>query len=82
MRELDSVVLTRDVPNHGLAAGDVGAIVHVYPGPVYDVEFVSAGGDTAALLTLPGSHLRLSAPTDILHARPRTAPTDKAHTST
>jgi hypothetical protein len=28
MVELDTVVLTRNVPEHGLAAGDVGAIVH------------------------------------------------------
>jgi hypothetical protein len=29
--EHDIVVLTRDLPEYGLTAGDVGAVVHVYP---------------------------------------------------
>jgi hypothetical protein len=28
-KELDTVVLTHDVPEHGLKEGDIGAIVHV-----------------------------------------------------
>ncbi|MGH8696935.1 MAG: DUF4926 domain-containing protein, partial [Burkholderiales bacterium] len=30
--EHDSVVLTKDLPSSGLIAGDVGVVVHVYPG--------------------------------------------------
>jgi hypothetical protein len=28
--EIDMVALTRDAEEHGLVAGDVGAVVHVY----------------------------------------------------
>jgi hypothetical protein len=34
IRELDSVVLERDLPEHGLRRGDLGAVVHVYPSDV------------------------------------------------
>ena len=30
MRELDTVVLTRDLRDHGLIEGDVGTVVHAY----------------------------------------------------
>jgi hypothetical protein len=41
--ELDMVVLTRDLSEHGLQKGDVGTIVHVYNvGAAYEVEFVTA----------------------------------------
>lgn len=32
MNELELVVLERDIPEHGLARGDVGTVVHVYSG--------------------------------------------------
>ena len=48
--ELDSVVLTRDLQEYGLAAGDVGTVVHCYAnGPAYEVEFVAGSGHTVAL---------------------------------
>lgn len=43
--ELDSVVLTRGLPEHGLEAGDVGAVVYRYAsGEGHEVEFVTAKG--------------------------------------
>jgi len=70
IQELDTVVLTRDLPEHGLEAGDVGAVVHLYPGAdTFEVEFVSAEGRTIAVLTLPASDLRPMAGREILHAR-------------
>jgi hypothetical protein len=56
MRELDTVVLTRDLPKRGLRAGDVGTIVLVHDGEAaYEVEFLARGGETLAVLTLkPG----------------------------
>ena len=51
-RELDTVVLLRDVPEAGLRAGDLGAVVHVYGPEALEVEFVRASGRTQALLTL------------------------------
>lgn len=70
IRELDTVVLTRDLKEHGLREGDVGAVVHRYPdGTTYEVEFVSAEGATVALLTLTGEDIRPVGGREILHVR-------------
>ena len=66
---LDTVVLTRDLPEHGLRRGDVGAVVHDYAMDAYEVEFVTGGGTTLAVLTLEGDVLRSLAPSDLLHVR-------------
>jgi hypothetical protein len=71
--ELDTVVLTHPVPERGLAAGDIGAVVHAYPNAAYEVEFVTAGGDTVAVLSLSATDVRPLLPTEILHAREITA---------
>jgi len=57
--ELDSVVLTRDVPEYRLEKGDIGAVVHRYgeTGGL-EVEFVTAGGKTVAVLTLTETDVR------------------------
>ena len=55
---LDTVVLTRDVPDAGLRKGDLGAIVEAYGANAYEVEFVAASGRTQALVTLTASDLR------------------------
>ena len=47
IKELDTIVLTRDQEEHNLEQGDVGAIVHCYPGDGYEVEFVTGEGTTA-----------------------------------
>ncbi len=68
--ELDTVVLTRDLPEYGLEKGDVGAVVHCYdPGHSYEVEFVTAEGKTIAVLTLTEQDVRLMSGDEILHAR-------------
>ncbi|HEX7119815.1 MAG TPA: DUF4926 domain-containing protein [Longimicrobiales bacterium] len=70
IKELDSVVLTRDVPEYGLKAGDVGAVVHRYgEGEGFEVEFVSASGETVAVLTLTEADLRPMRGGEILHVR-------------
>ena len=51
-RVLDTVVLDRDLPDHGLRKGDLGAVVEVYEPDGLEVEFVTASARTAALLTL------------------------------
>ena len=39
IKEHDIVVLTEDVPEEGLTAGDVGTVVHIHnPGEGYDVD--------------------------------------------
>jgi hypothetical protein len=70
IRELDTVVLTRDVAEHGLRRGDVGAVVHCYPdGVAYEVEFVTAEGATLGLLRLTSDDIRPVGGSEILHVR-------------
>ena len=70
IKELDTVVLTRDVEEHGLERGDVGAVVHRYAdGDAFEVEFVTAEGGTVALLTLNSADLRPVGKNDLLHVR-------------
>jgi Domain of unknown function (DUF4926) len=66
---LDTVVLNRDLPEHGLRAGDLGAVVELYAGGGVEVEFVRASGQTKALVTLKPEDLRSVAETDILAVR-------------
>ena len=68
--EHDTVVLTRDLPEHGLTRGDVGAVVHCYAdGAALEVEFVSGEGETVAVLTLPLADVRPMQSREILHVR-------------
>ena len=70
IHELDAVVLKRDVEEHGLKQGDVGAVVHCYQdASAFEVEFVTAEGTTIALLTLPATDVRLMQSGEILHVR-------------
>ena len=69
-RELDTVVLTRDVPEAGLRAGDVGAMVHVHSAEALEVEFVTAAGRTLALRTLAAGDVRPVRDDDLLSVRP------------
>ncbi|MBI3863184.1 MAG: DUF4926 domain-containing protein [Planctomycetia bacterium] len=70
IEELDTVVLTKDIPASGLQAGDVGAVVHHYPGSTsFEVEFVAADGRTIALLTLSQDEIRTRKASEILHVR-------------
>jgi hypothetical protein len=70
MKEHDLVVLKRSVPEHGLEAGDVGTVVHLYPdGKSSEVEFARAGGGTVAVVTLDAEAVRPFAGSEILHVR-------------
>jgi len=61
MREYDTVVLTSDMPEHGLVKGDLGVILMVHAnGEAYEVEFVTPKGEAAALLTLVAEKIRPS----------------------
>ncbi|HUE72690.1 MAG TPA: DUF4926 domain-containing protein [Pirellulaceae bacterium] len=70
MNEHDMVVLTQSLPDRGLMAGDVGAIVFVHEaGKSYEVEFVAGSGATIAQVTLDASDIRPVATSEILHVR-------------
>lgn len=55
---LDTVVLDRDIPEHGLRRGDLGAVVNIHDSNGLEVEFVLASGKTQALLTLNVTDVR------------------------
>lgn len=70
IQELDTVVLTRDIPQWKLREGDLGAVVLVHQdGMAYEVEFVTLGGETLAVVTLPADALRAATGREIAHAR-------------
>jgi len=69
--ELDCVVLTKDIPEHGLAAGDIGTVVMVHEaGRGFEVEFVTLDGETLAVASLSAAQIRPVAHREIAHARP------------
>jgi hypothetical protein len=53
IQELDTVILTRDIPAEKLREGDLGALDFVHQnGAAYEVEFVTLDGETLAVVTL------------------------------
>ncbi len=53
IRERDCVVLTQDLHDEGLQAGDIGIVVHIHQsGAGYEVEFMTLAGETVAIATL------------------------------
>ena len=51
-RDLETVVLERDIPERGLRKGDPGAVVELHDRDGLEVEFVRASGKTQALVEL------------------------------
>ena len=68
-RELEPVVLVRDLPDAGLRVGDMGAVVLVHGAKALEVEFVTAAGRTQALLTLNPEDVRPVRDDDLLAVR-------------
>ena len=66
---LDTVVLDRDLPEHGLRNGDLGAVVQVYEPDGLEVEFVTASGKTQALVTLNVNDVRPVQDSDLIAVR-------------
>ena len=74
VHSLDVVVLTHDLPAHGLRRGDLGAVVEIYGGDSIGVEFVAASGRTQALVTLRPDDVRPVADDDLIAVRPAGSP--------
>lgn len=68
-RPLDTVVLEKDLPAHGLKRGDLGAVVEVYEPDGLEVEFVTASGRTEALVTLNVGDVRPVGDNDLVTVR-------------
>ena len=72
------VILTRDVPESGLRAGDVGTVVerHAVPGiseEGYSIEFFDMTGNTVGVVTVSASAVRLPTQADRPAVRALTA---------
>lgn len=68
--ELSTAVLTVDLPQHGLRAGDLGTVVMVHQeGKGYTVEFTTLGGDTIVVATLSADQVRPTRSNDVAHVR-------------
>ncbi|MCI0441290.1 MAG: DUF4926 domain-containing protein [Chloroflexi bacterium] len=70
IKELDEVVLVKDLPEYGLRAGDIGTVVLVHRREKgYEVEFVALDGETIAAITLMANEVRPIGSNEIAHAR-------------
>ncbi len=70
IRELDTVVLTVDLPERRLRRGDVGTVVLLHGRKGYEVEFVTLAGQTVAVVSLEAGQVRPIAAGEIANARP------------
>jgi len=70
IKEHDCVVLTKNLPEENLEAGDVGTVVHIHKdGVAYEVEFVTLAGDTVAVATVEATDVRPVGKRDLNHVR-------------
>jgi hypothetical protein len=69
-KQLDTVVLDRDLPEKGLRKGDLGSVVQTYEPDGLEVEFVTASGRTQALATLRLDDVRGVMDEDLIAVRP------------
>jgi hypothetical protein len=54
---LDTVALVCDLPEFGLAAGEVGTVVEILSGDAFEIEFCDDAGQTYGLHTLRAHQL-------------------------
>jgi hypothetical protein len=62
-------VLTTDLPEHSLKAGDLGTVVLVHRHGGYEVEFMTLDGETVAVVSLSPDQVRPVGRREIAHAR-------------
>ena len=70
IKEHDCIVLTQDLPEEGLKAGDIGTVVHVHKGGAgYEIEFITLAGQTVCVATLMANQVRPVTRYDMAHVR-------------
>jgi len=70
IKEHDCVVLTQNMPEEGVMAGDVGTVVHIQGDHAgYEVEFMTLTGHTLAVVSLLPGQVRPIARRDVAHVR-------------
>jgi hypothetical protein len=66
---MDTVVLTTELPEHHLQAGDVGTVILVHRHVGYEVKFATLAGETVAEVTLSPDQVRPVGHREIAHVR-------------
>ncbi len=70
MKELDIVVLKKDLAENGLKRNDIGTVVHVHElRRAFEVEFMTGKGATVAVVTLSDKDVRPMGESDMLRVR-------------
>lgn len=74
IKEHEQVVLTSDLPEYDLKAGDVGVVVHIYSdGEAYELEIFALDGRTLDVVTVEAAQVRPVSRRDVLHVREMSA---------
>lgn len=70
IQEHERAVLTVDLPEYNLRAGDVGTVVHVYSDSNgYEIEIFALDGRTLDVVTVEADQVRPVSRRDVLHVR-------------
>jgi hypothetical protein len=69
LKELDTVILAVDLPEHGLSQGDLGTVVLIHENKGYEVEFMTLDEETLAVVSLFADQVRPVGHREIAHAR-------------
>ncbi len=70
IKELDRIILTRDIPENNLKMGDIGIVVLIHDKSAgYEVEFSTLDGDTISVVSLNSEDVREIRKHEIAHAR-------------
>jgi Domain of unknown function (DUF4926) len=67
LQENELAVLTVDLPEYGLKAGDVGTVVLVHGRKGYEVEFMTLDGETVAVSSLQAAQVRPISSREVAH---------------
>ena len=69
LEETELAVLTVDLPEYGLMAGDVGTVVLVHGREGYEVEFMTLDGEMVAVTSLRAAEVRSISSREVAHVR-------------
>jgi hypothetical protein len=69
LQETELAVLTVDLPEYGLKAGDLGTVVLVRGRKGYEVEFMTLDGETLAVSSLQTAQVRPISSREVAHVR-------------
>ena len=69
LEETELAVLTVDLPEYGLKAGDVGTVILVHWRGGYEVEFMTLDGEMVAVTSLQATQVRPIGSREVAHVR-------------